>query len=197
MAIVQISNFNLSFWRKCSMTSQTSSFFISLLLISIVHFLRHSFQSNVLLSNNIFCFIEFPNKPRFWNVAFIFVGMPFFLILNNPLAMIHLIFQNNCALVTTPLEMTKWGLTNTFGNSCFGDLLHFVCHYGCVLVLLVQVMIIPPCFLNILKRNENFILFINPTFTHICGVMITHVCDVWYIQISNYWITKCKICMWV
>jgi hypothetical protein len=36
----------------------------------------------------------------------------------------------------------------------------------------------PTMFLNILKKNENFILFINPTFTHICGVMITHVCDV-------------------
>jgi hypothetical protein len=40
--------------------------------------------------------------------------------------MLHLIFQNHCALVTTPLEMIKSSLTNMFGNSYFRDLLHFV-----------------------------------------------------------------------
>jgi hypothetical protein len=146
MEIVQISNFKLSFWRKCCMTSQASSFLISLLLISIRHFVGHSFQSNALLSNNIFCFIEFPNKSRFSNVPCILVWMPFHLILNNPLAMLHLIFQNNCALVTTPLETKTSSLTKMFGNSYFGNLLHFVYHYGCVLILLVEVMIIPTIF---------------------------------------------------
>ncbi len=142
------------------MTSQASSFFISLLLISIGHFIRHSFQSNVLFSNNIFCFIEFPNKSHFLDVACILARMPFHLILNNSLAMLHLISQNNCALVTTPLEMTKSGLTNTFGNFCFEDLLHFVCHYGYVPILLVQVMITPTMFFKDIKGKWNFFLLV-------------------------------------
>jgi hypothetical protein len=77
--------------------------------------------------------------------------MHFHLIFNNPLAMLHLIFQNNCAFVTTPFKMTISSLTNAFGNSCFGDLLHFVCRYGGVLVLSIQVMIIPTMFLKDLK----------------------------------------------
>ncbi len=133
------------------MTSQTSSFFISLLFISIRHFVGHSFQSNALLSNNIFCFIEFPNKSRFPDATCILTGMPFCLILNNPLTMLHLIFQNNYALVTTPLEMTKSSLTNTFRKSYFGDLLHFVCHYECVFILFVQVMIVSTMFFKDLK----------------------------------------------
>jgi hypothetical protein len=62
----------------------------------------------------------------FSNAAYNLVGMAFHLKLNNPLAMLHLIFQNNCALVTRPLEMIESSLTNMFGNSHFGDLLHFV-----------------------------------------------------------------------
>jgi hypothetical protein len=125
--------------------------FISLLLILIGHFVGHSFQSNVLLSNNIFCFIEFLNKSFFSDAARILIKMPFPLILNNPLAMLHLIFQNNCALVSTPLEMTKSNLTNMFINSSFRDLLHFVCHCGCVFILSIQVMIIPTMFFKDLK----------------------------------------------
>jgi hypothetical protein len=85
------------------MTSQSSSFFISLLLILIGHFVGHSFQSNVLLSNNIFCFIEFPNKSHFSDVTCILTIMPFPLILNNPLAMLHLIFQT-----IVPLSQLLW-----------------------------------------------------------------------------------------
>jgi hypothetical protein len=62
----------------------------------------------------------------FSNTAYNLAGTAFRLILNNPLAMLHLIFQTNCALVTTPLEMIESSLTNMFGNSYFGALLHFV-----------------------------------------------------------------------
>jgi hypothetical protein len=146
MAIVQISDFNLFFWRKCCMNSQAFSFLISLLLISIRHFVGHSFQSNALLSNNIFYLIEFSNKSCLLNATCILVGMPFRLILNNPLVMLHLIFQNNCAHVTTPLEITKSSLANTFGNSCFGDLLHFVYHYGLCSFYWYKSWSSPPCF---------------------------------------------------
>jgi hypothetical protein len=102
--------------------------------------------------------------------------------------------------------MIESSLTNTFGNSYFGDFVAFCIYkprcYRCVFVLLIHVMIIPTIFFKDLKGKwiiwiKYFIYsFIIPMFTHICGVMITCVCDVWYIQISNYWIIKCKMCMW-
>ncbi len=62
------------------MSSQASSYGISLLLIFVKHFVGHSFQNYDLFFNNIFCFIEFPNNSRFSYEAWSPTRAPFGMI---------------------------------------------------------------------------------------------------------------------
>jgi hypothetical protein len=52
--------------KMLGMSSQASSYEISLLLISIRHFVGHSFQNYALFFNNIFCLIKVPNNSHFF-----------------------------------------------------------------------------------------------------------------------------------
>jgi len=108
----------------------------------------------------------------------------------------QLIFQNNCNLLTTPMKWQNQVWPTCLDISCFGILLHFICPYGCVLILLVQVVFIPTMLVKDIEVKWNSYYFYLSTFSHICGVMIIDVYDVWYIKISNYWIIKCKIFIW-